>query len=105
MAQYDVYPNPSPRSREEVPYLVDVQSDLLADLRTRLVMPLAHTGAKLTQAPRRLSPTFVVEGQLLALQPHLAAGIEARMLKKPVSSLAAHAIDLRDALDAVLSGV
>lgn len=105
MAQYDVYPNPSPRSRDEVPYLVDVQSDLLADLRTRLVMPLAHTGATLTQAPRRLSPTFVVEGHLLAALPHLSAGIDARQLRKPIASLAAHAADLRDALDAVLSGV
>jgi len=105
MAQYDVYPNPSPRSRDEVPYLVDVQSDLLADLRTRLVMPLARTGANLTQAPRRLSPTFVVDGQLLAALPHLAAGIEARLLRKPVASLAGHAADLRDALDAVVSGV
>jgi len=105
MAQYDIYPNPSPRSRDEVPYLVDVQSDLLADLRTRLVMPLAHTGAQFTQAPRRLSPTFIVEGQVLALQPHLAAGVEARVLKKPVGSLATRAADLRDAMDAVLSGV
>jgi toxin CcdB len=105
MAQYDVYPNPSPRSRDEIPYVVDVQSDLLADLRTRLVMPLAVTGAQLPQAPRRLSPTFVVEGRLLAALPHLAGGIEARHLKKPVSSLSAHAADLRDALDAVMSGV
>jgi toxin CcdB len=105
MAQYDVYPNPSPRSRDEVPFLVDVQSDLLADLRTRLVMPLARTGANLTQAPRRLSPTFVVDGELLAVLPHLAAGIEARLLRKPVASLAMHAPVLRDAFDAVVSGV
>ena len=77
VAQYDVYPNPSARSRDEVPFIVDIQSELLSDLRTRLVMPLSPTGATLTQAPRRLAPTFVVEGQLLALQPQVAAGIEA----------------------------
>lgn len=105
MAQYDVYTNPSARSRDQVPYVVDVQSDLLAALRTRLVIPLAYTGAQLTQAPRRLSLTFMVEGELLALQPQLAAGIDARQLKRPVASLADHAADLRDAMDAVVSGI
>jgi hypothetical protein len=82
-----------------------VQSDLLAELRTRLVMPLSRTGASLSQAPRRLAPTFSVEGHLLALQPHLAAGIDARLLRKSVGSLAAHAADIRDAFDAVVSGI
>ncbi|MBT9597062.1 MAG: CcdB family protein [Vitreoscilla sp.] len=105
MAQYDIYPNPSARSREQVPYVVDVQSNLLADLRTRLVLPLSRAGATLTQVPHRLAPTFVVEEQVLALQPHLAAGIDARLLRHAVSSLADHASELRDAMDAVMSGV
>ena len=37
--QYDVYPNPSPRLREVYPYVVDVQSDLLKALATRMVIP------------------------------------------------------------------
>ena len=41
--QYDVYPNPSPRMRHEYPYLVDIQSDLLSSLATRMVVPLAVT--------------------------------------------------------------
>jgi len=36
MAQWDVYPNPSARSREDMPYLVDLQSNLLDVLPTRL---------------------------------------------------------------------
>lgn len=105
MAQYDVYANPDPRSRERVPYLVDVQSAMLSELRTRFVVPLSTTAAALPHAPRRLSPTFVVQGQLLALQPHLAAGIDARQLKRPVASLADRAADIVGALDAVVSGL
>jgi toxin CcdB len=41
--QFDVYPNPSPRMRAVYPYLVDVQSDLLSSLATRMVVPLAVT--------------------------------------------------------------
>lgn len=105
VAQYDVYPNPSPRSREWVPFVVDVQSDLLSALRTRLVMPLTRIGVDLAQAPRRLAPVFMIDGERLALLPQTAAGLDARSLKKPVASLLAHAGEIRDALDAVVSGM
>jgi toxin CcdB len=105
MAQYDVYPNPSARSRDVVPYVVDVQSDLLSALRTRLVMPLTRVAVDLPYPPRRLAPLFSIEGERLALQPQTAAGLDARLLRKPVASLTAHAGEIRDALDAVISGV
>jgi toxin CcdB len=105
VSQYDVYPNPSTRSRDWVPYLVDVQSDLLSGLRTRLVMPLTRVAVDLPQAPRRLAPVFTIDGERLALQPQAAAGLDARLLNKPVASLAAHAGEIRDALDAVVSGI
>lgn len=105
MAQYDVYPNPSQRSHHELPYLVDVQSDLLSGLATRLVMPLSRADARLANPPRRLSPRFMVVGEWVSLLPHEAVGLDARLLKQPVASLAAHAGEIRDALDAVVSGV
>lgn len=41
--QYDVYPNPSPRMRDVYPYVLEVQSDLLNALATRMVVPLSLT--------------------------------------------------------------
>ncbi|MGK2898878.1 MAG: CcdB family protein [Burkholderiaceae bacterium] len=43
MAQWGVYPNPSVRSRDDSPYLVDLQSDLLDALPSRPAAPLART--------------------------------------------------------------
>lgn len=40
MPQFDVYRNRNPRSRRSIPYLLDVQSDLLTALSTRVVVPL-----------------------------------------------------------------
>jgi len=40
MAQFDVYRNAHPATRARVPYLLDVQSDLLETLATRVVVPL-----------------------------------------------------------------
>ena len=104
MAQYDVYPNPSERSRATIPFVVDVQSRLLSELRTRLVMPLARHAGDLSERPGRLAPRFVIDGTAVVAQAYLAAPVEARLLKQPVSSLADRAMALRDALDAVCGG-
>ena len=105
MAQYDVYQNPSPNSRQAVPFVVDVQSGLLAGLRTRLVMPLSRVGVNAPGLPRRLIPLFTIEGERLALHAHQSSSVEARLLKSPVSTLAISAGEIRDALDAVVSGI
>ena len=39
--QFDVFENPSLRTRDAYPYVVDVQSYLLSSLATRMVVPLA----------------------------------------------------------------
>ena len=35
MAQFDVYRNPNPKTSSEIPYLLDIQTDLLDNLATR----------------------------------------------------------------------
>jgi toxin CcdB len=105
MAQFDVYPNPNPRSKDTVPFIVDVQSALLDALPTRLVMPLSRTGVMTGGMPARLVPVFSVAGEKLALHAHQSAGIDARLLKRRVASIRQHAGEIRDALDAVISGI
>ena len=105
MAQWDVYPNPSPRTRAELPFFVDLQSDLLSALETRLVAPLARTLLNAKGLPRRLCPTFSIDGEPLALIAHEAGAVDARQLKRAVASLRAEAHVITDALDAVISGI
>jgi len=103
--QYDVYPNPSPRMRDAYPYVVDVQSDLLKALATRMVVPLALTSLPSSSLPRRLCPLLQVKGQTLMLVPFEAAPLDKRYLKSKVISLRDRAGDIVAAMDAVLSGV
>lgn len=104
MAQFDVYVNPQPASREFVPYVLDVQSALIDKLATRLVMPLTRVGLNVGALPVNLCPLVEIAGETLSLQPHLAAPIAARLLKKPVTSLKHRASEISAALDAVISG-
>ncbi|MCL4695498.1 MAG: CcdB family protein [Burkholderiaceae bacterium] len=104
MAQWDVYENPSPRSRDELPYFVEVQSNLLARLPTRFVVPWAPRTAE-QGLPKRMSPQFDIAGRKLLLVPQEAGPIEARNLRRPVATLRAQSHLIVDALDSVVSGV
>ena len=105
MAQWDVYANPSPRAREELPFLVDVQSNLLSGLRTRFVVPCAPAEGQLERLPRRMSPEFDIGGRRVLLVPHEAGPMDAALLHKPVASLRAQSHLVIDAFDAVIGGV
>ena len=104
MAQYDVYPNPQPNSRLSVPYVVDVQSGLIDQLPTRLVMPLSRVGVDQPMLPTALCPSVEIDGEALSLMAHLAAPVPARLLRRPLATLSHRASEISAALDAVLSG-
>lgn len=103
--QYDVYPNPSPRMRDVYPYVLEVQSDLLNALATRMVVPLALSSLPAFSLPQRLCPLLRVKDQSLMLVPFEAAPMDKRHLKSKVTSLRERADDIVAAMDAVLSGV
>ncbi len=105
MAQWDVFPNPSPRMREVLPYIVVLQSDLLGAVGTRLVAPLARELRVVPGVTTRLSPQFDVCGESLRLVVHECAPIDRRVLKQPVASLKTQSHLIVTALDAVVSGV
>jgi len=105
MAQYDIYENPFPGATTTVPYVVDVQSGLIAQLPTRLVVPLSRVGAGAAKLPSHLCPPVDVNGETLRLMPHLAAPLSSRLLKKPIASLAHRSGEVASAMDAVFSGI
>ncbi|MBL0420994.1 CcdB family protein [Ramlibacter sp. AW1] len=104
MAQFDVFENPNRSTRDLVPYVLDVQSALIEQLATRLVMPLSRVGSGVTHLPGNLCPMVEVRGERLVLMPHLAAPIPLRLLREPVAGFSHLASDICAAMDAVLSG-
>jgi len=104
MAQFDVYANPQPDSARFVPYVLDVQSALIDQLSTRLVVPLSRVGLQQARLPLNLCPVLDVAGEPLVLMPHLAAPMLVRLLRKPAGSLAHRSAEIMGAMDAVLSG-
>lgn len=104
MAQFDVHRNPAP-SKGRVPFLLDVQADLLRALATRVVVPLVKPAEVGNRVIRQLHLEVEVEGhKLVALTSELAA-IPVKALGPRVSSLVALRTEIVRALDVLITGV
>ena len=105
MPQFDVYRNVNPATRGRIPYLLDVQSDLLEPLVTRVIAPLGKLELLRGTKADRLNPVFEIEGRsVLMLTPELA-GVPAKVLGQQMENLAQHRDIIIAALDMVFTGI
>jgi toxin CcdB len=104
MARFDVYANPGAQATT-TPYLLDVQSDLLSGLDSRMVIPLRSVEqfAKV-KLPMRLTPVFTIDGRDYLLETPKMAAVPLRILKTPVASLASAQAEITGALDFLFQG-
>lgn len=105
MTQFDVYRNPNPASAKTIPYLLDVQSDLLSHLITRVVAPLSLLDVVSGKTARQLNPVFEIAGERFVLLIQEMAGVPIKPLGKAVANLQEKRADILAALDVVFSGV
>jgi CcdB protein. len=101
MAQFQAYHNER-SSRDRVPYLLDVQSDLV-QTGTRLVVPLVRSEV---YGPRysRVNPEVEVAGETLVAAVSDLVAVDERELRETVADLSAHRQILIDALDFIFTG-
>ena len=98
MARFDVYANPGSPG-----LLLDVQSDLLAPLNTRVVVPLLPL--ELSPKPaERLNPVLEVQGARYVMVTQFMAAVPAGELKSFVLNLSASTDDILAAIDFLHQG-
>lgn len=105
MPQFTVYKNRNPVTKARVPYLLDVQSDLLGSLDTRVVIPLYAAGTLKGQAMTVLMPRFDLEGKDCVLMTPQLAGIASKELGAAVADLSAHRDAIIAAIDLLVTGI
>ncbi|MDD2828206.1 MAG: CcdB family protein [Sulfuricurvum sp.] len=71
MAQFDLYENQNTQTNEMYPFLLDIQSDILGDLNTRLTVPLAVSPKQYKSLP--FTPMIEVNGKNYMVMFHLMA--------------------------------
>jgi toxin CcdB len=104
MAQFDVRVNLNTRSKKRVPYLLDVQNDLLDDLMTRVVVPLVLASA-IGGGAERLNPAFKIKGRNLAMSTAEMAGVPKNILGEKITSLIDERNQIIGAIDFLFTGI
>lgn len=84
--------------------VLDCQSNLLAYLNTRVVVPLIPSDEAPLPA-RRFNPVFTIGGQTCVMDTQFISSIESRRLGAIICSLAHHSFEISDALDILVSGI
>ena len=102
MAQFDVYRSKG-RNREDIPFVVLVQSSLFDDYRRRVVVPLVRKSALGRVGHATFNPTFRIEGLPVVLHPLEIVSVPLEALGVKVASLADEGMQITHALDQMLT--
>jgi toxin CcdB len=103
MPQFDVYPNPDPQTKLRFPLLLDVQSDLLSDLHSRVVIPLCVVRREDDRIEKLLPQLQVNERDYVLMTPQLA-GVSSKLLGRKVANIAPCRGEILAALDFLIVG-
>jgi toxin CcdB len=103
MTQFDVHRNANPATNQTIPYLLDIQSDLLNALSTRVVVPLI-SASLMGKAITHLNPQFTISDIPVFMSTAELAGISSRSLGEKVCSLKSHRAEIIAALDFLFTG-
>lgn len=105
MAQFVVYRNAHPATRQATPLLLEVQHDLLSTLASTVVVPLRPLSAMKGAILRTLTPVIEVEGREYVLVTPELAGVPRKALGAVVTKVEAQRGTVMAALDLLISGI
>ena len=105
MAQFDIYKNTNRSTKTLYPYLLDIQSDLLADLHTTVVIPLTPETGSLASPLNGLHPTIEIEEDAYLAITTLIAGIDRRSLGKRTSFIKEARDKIISSIDLMITGI
>jgi len=105
MSQFSVYKNKNSRTKKTFPYLLDIQSDLLDQLSTTIVIPLGKYSTVKDRVITKLCPIIEIDGNKYAALTQQMAGIERSLLGAIVTNISDYRSEFIDAMDLIISGI
>lgn len=86
-------------------YVVDVQSRLLSEIATRVVIPLLPKDVAPKIAAETLNPVFSIDGSEYVLMTQNLATVRLKQLRTPTGTMVSVRDQIVRAIDALLSGI
>ena len=105
MSQFTLYQNSDKYTAEAYPYLVDVQSDLLDSLSSRLVIPLTPVELLDQKAPSHLCPVIHIDEGDFVILTHQMASVSTKLLREPVNELSTFRDEIIASIDFLITGI
>ena len=87
MSQFTLYQNTDKNTVDAYPYFVDVQSELLDSLSSRLVIPLTPLKLLEQKAPSHLCPIIHIDEGDFVILTHQMASVSIKILRQPVNPI------------------
>lgn len=105
MSQFFIYRNDNKNSKKIYPFFIDVQSDLVQGLNSRIVMPFSLSKETKNLNVKNLCPVFEVEDKKYILLTHQITTVPVSVLKKEVGDFSKFRNEILGAIDILLTGI
>ena len=100
MTQFDVFINQNPDTNTQIPYLLNIQNDILNNLSTTVVVPLILN----IKSIYHLNPTFLIENKKVVMSTTEIGSIPVSYLGDKVCSLTKERREILNAIDFLITG-
>lgn len=100
MAQFDVYKNENELTNLKVPYLLDIQNDILDSINTRVVIPLVKDKNDF----KGLTKEFIIENQKVYLTTSQIGAVHKNELKTKITTLINQKEEIKNSIDFLIYG-
>ena len=105
MPQFTLYRNPDKATASTYPFFVDVQSDLLENLNTRLVIPLTPVELIEKKAPSHLCPIIHLDEGDFVILTQQTTSVPTKILIEPTHDLSTFRDEIIAAIDFLITGI
>lgn len=100
MVQFDVYKNENDQTNQKVPYLLDIQNDILDSINTRIVIPLVKDKNDF----KGLTKEFIIENQKVYLTTSQMDAVHKNELKTKITTLINQKEEIKNSINFLIYG-
>ncbi len=105
MSQFSLYLNNDKSTATVYPYFVEVQSEMLSTLNTRIVIPLTPVEVLENKPPSHLCPVIHIDEGDFVILTHQMASVPTKLLRDPVNNLSTFRNEIIASIDFLITGI